>query len=75
MPDAKPEQDAYLTCMNMLAVQLVSQLPGNRRDADYVLERVRKILDEVVYEERLERPPIKSSPPQLSVVPGSGRAS
>jgi hypothetical protein len=36
--------------LNMLAVQIAGELPGNRADAIYVLDRVRKVLEEHVFD-------------------------
>ncbi len=39
----------------MLAIQLAGDMPGSREDADYVLARLKKIVDECVFDEPSDR--------------------
>lgn len=55
---ADADQESYETALKMLAVQVAAQLPATREDADFVLRRVQRILDEIVHDEPADRPPI-----------------
>lgn len=56
-----PNDRARKIRLNMMAVQIAGEFPGNPADAQYVLERLRQILSENVFEEPLTRPPITDS--------------
>lgn len=55
MPGEKSISTAKRRALNMMAVQIAGDMPGNRADADYVLRRVWKILEENVYCDTTER--------------------
>lgn len=50
-----PNDRAHKARLNMLAVQIAAEFPGTRAEAEYVLARVRRILEEFVYEEPATR--------------------
>lgn len=59
-----PDEAARTTRLNMLAVQIAGELPGNRNDAEYVLLRIHKCLD-LIYDESGDK---GQQRPRLSVV-------
>lgn len=61
----------------MVAVQIAGEFPGNRTDAEYVLGRVRKILEENVYDDELnaDEPCAEGNVVRLSVASGGDRVS
>lgn len=68
------KEEAHYRSLKMRAVQIAGDFPGNKRDALFILDRVRKILEENVYDEEAEAP--KAEVVSLSLVPsGVVRAS
>lgn len=50
-----PHRKAHRIVLNMIAVSAASHFPGNREDDEYVLNKVRQILQENVYEDASAR--------------------
>lgn len=56
--------------LNMLAVQIAGEFPGDRTDARYVLRRIEKILDDCVFDKPADAPGRCSDVVRLSDVRG-----
>lgn len=66
-----PKSRAHKTVLNMLAVQIAGKFPGDRSDGEYVLQRVRELLNTFVYEEK-DDSKAPSTTPSLKLVRGDG---
>ena len=71
---AETEQIAYRSGLKMLAVQMAGQFPGNLRDAEYVLRKIRSILYDHVFDEEPFRVVNEPPPQRLNVVSMADRA-
>lgn len=71
---ADTELIAYRNGLKMLAVQMAGQFPGNREDAEFILEKIQAILFDHVFDEEPVRV-VKETPPRLTVVPRADHVS